>query len=188
MRERYRMNEQDLRVIKTENNIKSVFVDMLKKNPVEKITVTALAKQARINKGTFYLHYQDIYALYNEVRDEFLQMMTESMDYCPLLLTDPGEFCARFTKTINRNARGVEFLWPKHDLYLFQPNLNDRIIEHIYDTCPIERSSRNDMVLDIIVASLFRLSTAYMDNEPELTTDVLMRLISTFYPESERQK
>ncbi len=178
------MNEQDLRVIKTKNNIKTVFLDMLKKSPVEKITVTALAKQACINKGTFYLHYQDIYALYNEVRDDFLKKLTESMDYCPLLFTDPSRFLHAFTRTIAQNADGVEFLWPKHDMYLFQPNLNDRIIELIYDTCPIERSARNDMVLDIIVASLFRLSTAYMNNEPDVTTDVLIRLIRTFFSES----
>ncbi len=176
------MNEQDLRVIKTKSNIKSVFLEMLKKSPVEKITVTALAKQARINKGTFYLHYQDIYELYNEVRDEFLESMTRSMDYCPLLLTDPSKFLNRFTDTIRENARAVEFLWPKHDLYLFQPNLNDRIIEKIYDTCPVERSARNDMVLDIIVASMFRLSSIYMGKEPQVTTDVLIKLIRTYYP------
>ncbi len=181
------MNDQDLRVIKTKNNIKTVFIDMLKKTPIDKITVTALAKQARINKGTFYLHYQDIYALYNEVRDDFLKKMTESMDYCPLLLTDPSEFLRRFTETIMDNANGVGFLWPKHDMYLFQPNLNDRIVQRIYNTCSIKKSPRNDMVLDIIVASLFRLSTTYMQNEPDVTTDVLIHLIRTFFHKPDKE-
>ncbi len=51
------MNNQDLRVVKTRASIKKTFCDMLKKSPVEKISVTELARQAQINKSTFYLHY-----------------------------------------------------------------------------------------------------------------------------------
>ena len=57
----------DLRIMKTKASIKREFMALLKKKPVEKITVTELAEKALINKGTFYLHYQDIYVLYEEV-------------------------------------------------------------------------------------------------------------------------
>ncbi len=176
------MNNQDLRVIKTRASIKDAFLEMLKKSPVEKISVTELSKQAQINKGTFYLHYQDIYELYNEVRDEFLQQMIESMDYCPLLFSDPEKFMTRFSDTLRENAEAINLLWPKHDIFLFQPNLNDRIIHKIYQDCTIEKSTRNDMVLDILIESVFRLSFSYMEEEPETTTEVLLSMIHTFFP------
>lgn len=56
-------NKTDLRIIKTKASIKREFMTLLQKKPVEKITVTELAEKALINKGTFYLHYQDIYNL-----------------------------------------------------------------------------------------------------------------------------
>ncbi len=176
------MNTQDLRVVKTRTNIKNAFCKMLKKSPVEKISVTELAKQAQINKGTFYLHYQDIYALYNEVRDEFLQKMIQSMDYCPLLFSDPEEFLIRFTETLQDNAEHIEFLWPKHDIFMFQPNLNDLIVQKIYETCPLEKTVRNDMELEIIISSIFRLASTYMEDEPETTMNVLYTIICAFFP------
>ncbi len=181
------MNNQDLRVIKTRNSIKTAFCEMLKKSPVEKISVTELAKQAQINKGTFYLHYQDIYALYNEIRDDFLQEMIGSMDYCSLLLTNPEEFLTRLTETLRENAENIEFLWPKHDVFLFQPNLNDLIVQKIYDTCPVEKSARNDMALEIIISSIFRLAFTYMEDEPETTTEVLLEIIRAFFPSDDAE-
>ncbi len=176
------MNNQDLRVIKTRSRIRSAFCEMLKKSPVEKISVTELAKEAQINKGTFYLHYQDIYALYNEIRNDFLQEMIRSMDYCPLLLTDPEKFLARFTENLRENADNIDFLWPKHDVFLFQPNLNDLIVQKIYDTCPVEKNARNDMALETIISSVFRLAFTYMEDEPKVTTEVLLTIIRAFFP------
>ncbi len=58
------MNNQDLRVLKTIENIENVFFELLGSKPIEKITVAELARVARINKGTFYRHYLDIPDLY----------------------------------------------------------------------------------------------------------------------------
>ncbi len=175
------MNNQDLRVVKTRANIKAVFCEMLKKEPVEKISVTELSRQAQINKSTFYLHYQDIYALYDEVRDDFLQQMIRSMDYCRLFLTNPGEFFNQFFKTLKENGKGISFLWPKHDMFLYQPNLNERTVAKIYEDCAIKKSARNDMALEIIMSSAFRLSFTYMKEEPDTTMEVLLSLVHAFF-------
>ncbi len=179
------MNNQDLRVVKTRANIKNTFYEMLKKEPVEKISVTELAKQAQINKSTFYLHYQDIYALYNEIRDDFLKEMVQSMDYCSLFLTDPEEFFNRFFNTLQENGSRISFLWPKHDMFLYQPNLSERTMVRIYEDCDIEKNARNDMALNIIVSSTFRISLTYMREEPGASMEILLSLVHAFFPVEE---
>lgn len=62
----------DLRVVKTKKNIKNAFLELRKKKPLEKISVKELADLAMINKATFYLHYEDIYALSDEIENEFV--------------------------------------------------------------------------------------------------------------------
>ncbi len=177
------MNKQDLRVVKTRNNIKKIFMEMLKESPIDKISVTALAERARINKGTFYLHYHDIYELYNEMRDEFLQEMINSMDYCPLLFTDPEHFMKKFSDTSKHYSEWGQLLWPNNDMYLFQPSLNDRIIQKIYDTCPINNSPFNDMALDIIINSVLKIFYEdYVNSEPETSIRIITLLIGTFFP------
>ena len=59
------MNTRDLRVIKTQRAIHDAFLSLLRTKPLAKISVTELARIAEINKGTFYLHYRDIYDLYH---------------------------------------------------------------------------------------------------------------------------
>ena len=59
--------KSDLRVTKTRRLIKATFLELVQAKPVQKITVTELAKRAEISKGTFYLHYLDIYDLYNQM-------------------------------------------------------------------------------------------------------------------------
>ena len=51
----------------TQNIILKTFEDMLERLPFEKITVTALIKECNIGRNTFYYHYEDIYALLDDM-------------------------------------------------------------------------------------------------------------------------
>ncbi len=63
-------NKPDLRISKTLRSINNAFMELIIKKPVNKITVTELAQKAEISKGTFYLHYLDIFDLYNQLVKE----------------------------------------------------------------------------------------------------------------------
>lgn len=57
------------------------------KNSIAKLTVKDLCERAKISKSTFYLHYQDIEAIFESVGEKFLitfdQILgeTENADY-----------------------------------------------------------------------------------------------------------
>ena len=53
------MNEkkEDLRIARTKESIKKAFKELVCELPYEKVTVKAIADRARINRNTFYLHY-----------------------------------------------------------------------------------------------------------------------------------
>lgn len=57
------MNQNDLRVIKTEQNIQVVFIQLLQEKDFQKITVQDILSGAMINRTTFYKHYMDKYDL-----------------------------------------------------------------------------------------------------------------------------
>jgi len=82
----------DLRVIKTRKRIREAFLELRAAEPLEKIKVTRLCELAVINKTTFYKHYQDIYALSEEVENEAILSIIESFDHLNSLFTDPGGF------------------------------------------------------------------------------------------------
>ncbi len=55
--------------------MESVFLDLLKKKPIEKISVKELCVKAEVNRSTFYEHYLDIYDLRDQVADSFVRKM-----------------------------------------------------------------------------------------------------------------
>lgn len=51
----------------TQKLILETFENMLDRMPLEKITVTSQIKECNIGRNTFYYHYQDIYALLDDL-------------------------------------------------------------------------------------------------------------------------
>lgn len=67
------MNKTDKRSERTEALIRSVFFQLLEEMPAYKITVSELCRRADINRGTFYLHYQDCYDLIETLTHEIAE-------------------------------------------------------------------------------------------------------------------
>jgi len=62
----------DRRNLKTEKLIKDVFLNLLKTKDINKISVQEISRLADIGRGTFYLHYVDIYDLYESIEQEVI--------------------------------------------------------------------------------------------------------------------
>jgi len=71
------MNENDLRVIKTRENIETTFLELLDKKSFSQITIGELISTCRISKGTFYYHYKDKYDLAEKLLKKQLAIYDE---------------------------------------------------------------------------------------------------------------
>lgn len=106
----------DLRIIKTRGVIREAFLELRSKNPLEKIKVNRLCEMAVINKTTFYKHYQDVYALSDEIENETMASIMGSFEQMNSLFTDPDSF-----------IRGLYFAFKSHEkliLTLFSGRMN----------------------------------------------------------------
>ena len=72
------MNENDLRVIQTKKSLHQALLALLKNKTLESISISELCREAAVNRGTFYLHYKDVGALFNEHLHYLLQDLEES--------------------------------------------------------------------------------------------------------------
>lgn len=62
--------KEDRRIRRTKSAIKEAFIDLLNEKEIEKITIQDITKRADINRGTFYLHFEDKYLLLDEMENE----------------------------------------------------------------------------------------------------------------------
>ncbi|GHV90620.1 TetR family transcriptional regulator [Spirochaetia bacterium] len=62
----------DRRARKTKGLIKQALIQLLAEKDIKDISVSELSNLADINRGTFYLHYTDIYDLFGQIEGEVM--------------------------------------------------------------------------------------------------------------------
>lgn len=78
---------EDPRVTRTRELIEQSFYELLMEKSLHTLTIGEIAKHARINRATFYAHFEDKYALYRHlVRNTFEQILRENL---PAQCDDP---------------------------------------------------------------------------------------------------
>lgn len=68
---------EDRRITKTKRSLKTTMTEMLGREDFEHISITELCRRADISRITFYSHYNDKYALLDDIFEDMLQIGTE---------------------------------------------------------------------------------------------------------------
>lgn len=84
----------DLRERKTKRSIANAFLKLRSQKALERITVKELSALAEISKATFYLHYKDIYDLSEQMQNEVIEKILDSIAH--------PEYCISDNKTFTR--------------------------------------------------------------------------------------
>lgn len=83
------MSRTDHRTRVTRMLIRRAFAELMRRKPIQDITIKELCGQAGINRGTFYAHYKDIYDLREQMEAEFLVDFQAALR--PLLEQEAGD-------------------------------------------------------------------------------------------------
>ena len=189
--------KSDLRVTKTRRPIKAAFLELVQTKPGQKITVTELAKRAEISKGTFYLHYLDIYNLYNQMVEETVAKIAGSFDPYPDLFSAPESFVRTFLFS------QVEPLWLSlsagERTLLTEKNMQscsrypqyflDAFKEHIYQVGVLARCEENDIKIGFLLTGMlsiviqYRPLTAGDQKKMDFIVQFLSLIIRDTFPE-----
>ena len=115
--------KQDPRTVQTKALIKQTLLDMLKKTAFDKITVSELCKIAGINRGTFYLHYCDLWAVLEELEEEALREEPSNEPYQCSLTAEHYECPYCICDKIHTH--------PEYGVIFFDDSLTAHVIEKI---------------------------------------------------------
>lgn len=124
--------KEDRRVRKTRSAIKSSFIELLNEKELEKITIQDIADRADINRGTFYLHYEDKYLLLSDMEDEFISQMTFLNHLHNIMGKDPEDTAKNFINIILKNM--LQHISDNITFYqtILQLNRKSKLEEKIY--------------------------------------------------------
>jgi len=134
--------KEDLRIRKTKATLLSSLSVLLKKKTFDKITITDICKQAKINRSTFYEHY-------NEKEDLLKDLIKEATKDLETHLVLTKEYSSQKENYLKLMELVCVYLEENHDLLLAFPNLEDvflqieKIVEEKYFEI-LERNSKGD--------------------------------------------
>ncbi|MDO4399929.1 MAG: TetR/AcrR family transcriptional regulator [Coriobacteriia bacterium] len=112
-------SKQDLRVKRTRNAIRHAFEEMVLTEDFDRITVKAVTERAGINRKTFYLHYETIEALYDDILGSILDDFFERYEETPDVPEDIGGHAQRFFLFMAQQPEYVERMVCQPSYYRF---------------------------------------------------------------------
>lgn len=121
----------DLRVLKTNELIRNTFLELLAQKEFTEISVKEITVKARINRSTFYKHYEDKYLLRDSIIDHMLEEFIAYMDV-NFLVADSmtsekhREALKRCLKYFQSEKQNYQLLWSS---VMFGRNVFDEMVE-----------------------------------------------------------
>ena len=102
---------------KTRNIIKKTFAEMLsEKKELAKMSVSELVRRADINRGTFYSHYDDIYAVAEDYENELISLFFSNAEL--IASTNTDKFIDLMFEYIKRNDEIYRMLCKSNDFVM----------------------------------------------------------------------
>ena len=164
----------DRRTLYTRRAVKDAMLELLEKQPYEKLTVAALCRQAEVTRSTFYLHYQSLDEVLNELLDEALMAAEAASNdmsvrermaaVAELLKTGTAGDLRRNERLLGPCQRVADD--PKYRAIFQDPTLSGYVISRIYrlerdqmipylmEECRINRNEADKLFM-MIVYGLF---------------------------------
>lgn len=194
-----RVAKTDLRVIRSQKMIKNAFVDLMEEAGYDSITITDIAGRAMINRKTFYLHYDSKAALFDEILNEALLVLTTNLQYESLDF-DAGLFSVDLRSEIeiivhnaNTERRLFKILFNDASSAELIAKITDRLQTRVFDkVLAANPTAANRRIppdlLTLALISVLVVSLKWWLNQDNYTekdaAGIFFNLISTGFTES----
>ncbi|MFI3544930.1 TetR/AcrR family transcriptional regulator C-terminal domain-containing protein [Mammaliicoccus sciuri] len=183
---------EDRRVRKSKRAIKQAFIQLLKENNLDRITIQQISDLADVNRGTFYLNYEDKYALLDEMENEQIEKIKGFVDIRKMDLSTKtsDRFIEDFANKIIKNV----ITHIEHNIEFYQVILNlerkSQIEEQLAD---IVRSNIKHLIgnkdnvfgipenyyLSYVVGSMMSMIKYWVSDENRESVEELVNYVST---------
>ena len=124
--EKQKQEKTDRRIRKTKKQLRLALTTLMLEKNINEITVSQLTALADLNRSTFYIHYQDIYDMVEQIQTEIFQQfvkLVQSRTPSAQLLTDIFYFLAE-------NADLCAAFLGRHGDYQFVEKFKDVVKQH----------------------------------------------------------
>ncbi|MBQ9663131.1 MAG: TetR/AcrR family transcriptional regulator [Oscillospiraceae bacterium] len=125
------MKNEDTRVQFTKKILKDSLLKLLRDKPIGKVTIKELCDAAGLNRGTFYLHYNEPNDLLREIEEEFVREKMCFFD--PYMKNDNPDQLAQLFGAIMQNRELSLILFGRNGAPQFTNRIKNLMRERILE-------------------------------------------------------
>ncbi len=125
----------DRRVRKTKKQLRQGLAALLAEKPIKNITVREISDLVDINRGTFYLHYKDIFDMVEQIQNEMFEELSTILDLHKenRLNREPLPLLIAIFNYLAENAQMASVLMSKNGDASFIGKFSDMMKEKLID-------------------------------------------------------
>lgn len=181
--------KKDLRVIKTQDNIQSHFIELLERYTFQEITIKILIHECQINRSTFYRNYEDKYDLIFKISEELLNQFEKTIhpQFIHLNVLNTNQMSSYFVAMLNYfhdHKRTLLIMNHNHlPINIFDEMLN--IFSNLLFNEIINYYDINDFQMKkasyfskIIASNILTAMKWWHEESPETTQDEILNMIT----------
>ena len=188
--EKMEYDRRDLRVMKTKEAIESALFKLIDEQSEDDITVKKLAFTAKINRGTFYLHYKNIDELFNTYYDNFESALQPLLvNFKESLLKQPKsdelilQATTQVLNVIEENKQIFKFLLlnPKKIHYFHKlQQFTEEIMFTNYDNLPTSNTTVPQPYYGAYAFSSFmKIAEQWVERDCQESSEEIAKILST---------
>lgn len=172
--------------IDTQNKIIETTLVLMKTKPINSIKVTEIVRIAKINRTTFYLHFQDVPALIDFIENTLIDDLIECFKSVPVdwiqtyNQTQEEQFYLEFAQLIEANFNTYQRLMSSNGDAKFISLMRQRLSDYIAPTIITTNDDLNisgDILHELILSGLLDILQYWIQKEPSLTPQKIARLL-----------
>ena len=170
----------DLRNQRTIKSIRNAFIELRSQKPLEKITVKELSELALINKATFYRHYEDIYALSDELEDEVIKSCIDILPTAESLFQEKGirEMANAFSS--HSELFNILFSDSRRDIAIHK--MHNCMMEKIISQHPqYQYNPEKKIMLTTLIYGMFQAYFTYANEDLNIFVSSVCKLNKVIY-------
>lgn len=119
--------------IRSKESIRKAYLELMREQNTTAISVRELVDRANINRSTFYAHYQDIFAVLEEIETEITQKLFAFFDAADHAewLNSPLPFLMRIGEELEQNKEFYRLLLATQGSVTFMHKLQDAFLKRM---------------------------------------------------------
>ena len=179
---------EDRRIRKTKRLLRQGLSQLMMQKKIKDISVRELAELVDINRGTFYIHYRDIYDMVAQIENEMYEDFKRILE-SHVVPTDEGSlrFLIDFYTYISANHEMVTALLSSNGDIAFLTRIQDmlhvRAMKILGQRYPEQNTRDFEFFYDFVAAGTVQLLNTWLTKEthktPQEMAELTIRLIKS---------